>query len=148
MSSLSGQCPPQASPGMTPAGMGLPKLGGPLEPRGYFSLRIESTAWSSAPSSTQPGQLPPQPSEVCGETRAQWVGRRARGTPASQQPWSSFPLRCQLAFPPCAALVFLSPLGLRPWASWGQPGAGLGARGCREHWADAGPGGVRETGEA
>ena len=55
-------------------GWGFRSWENPWSPHGYSSLRIESTAWSSVPSSAQPGQLPPQPSKVHGETRGVGAG--------------------------------------------------------------------------
>ena len=112
-------------------GWGFRSWEGPWSPRGYFSLRIESTAWISAPSSTQPGQLPPQPSEVCGETWAQWVGHRAWDTPASQQPWSSLPSRVSqrgLPVQPWYSFLHrgfsLEPPGASLVLGWGPEGVG------------------------
>lgn len=143
MSSLSRQCLPRPALGDdSPAGMG--PAGRAPEPPGLFFSQNESTAWTLALSSTQPGQLPLSP--------VRCVGRRG---PSG---WGTGPGTPQHLSNPGPSLHAVSQRGLlcSPWYSFPSGASALsllgpawcwaGGQRVREHWVDAGPGGVKGDG--
>lgn len=128
--------------------MGLPKLGGPLEPPWLFfsQNRVHSLdlcallhpAWTAAPSAQR---------GVWGDVGPAG-GPQGPGHPSISATLVLTPFTLSASVASLCSPDIPFSIGASALSLLGPAWCWAGARGCREHWVDAGPGGVKEMGEA